>query len=590
MISSFNRLACELKSYLSPPPLPAPVTAGEKVQFADIQRRIGIYLRALWECEFVIKQASIDGLGNEVSRPFIEYFVINLPNAFYDSATNAIRQITGLEIYRAAAAHAAAHLMYRKEHLSARSLDKWQIAVISVIEDARVEALAIRKFPGLKQLWAMQHTATRQNNKTAGDYLNRLARSLLDDSYNDDDPWINQGREIFNAAQELDDDQISRSIGIRLADLFLEKKIKFNIHTDTQSAPYRDDNRYLWRSQDEPLEIINPYLRSHAAAGLDEDEKFTQKRPDQSLEQATGIKPVAATYFYPEWNYRTRTEDQSWVTLREKTSVAGDLIIAENIIAENHHLISRMKTLIRAVRDGAPHRIRKLEDGDEIDINAAIRAQINIRLGQQPDSRIMMRSVQKQRDISVLLLLDISRSMNNKIREHDHTALQLTQQTSILFAEAIASVGDPFAIHGFCSDSRHFVDYFCLKDFDQPYDEVSKTRIAGITGRRGTRMGAAIRHATHHLNKQKSSKKLLLIITDGEPADTDTTDRTYLRNDAKKSVEDAKRGGIHTYCISLDREADRYVSKIFGAMNYQVVDHVKRLPEKVLLIYAGLAR
>ncbi len=122
-------------------------------------------------------------------------------------------------------------------------------------------------------------------------------------------------------------------------------------------------------------------------------------------------------------------------------------------------------------------------------------------------------------------------------------------------------VGDPFAIHGFYSDSRHFVEYFRLKDFDQPYDEVAKARIAGMKGQRGTRMGAAIRHATYHLNNQKSSKKLLLIMTDGEPSDVDAPDRKYLHDDTKKSVEDAKRNGIHTYCISLDPGADQYVSQ-----------------------------
>ena len=201
-----------------------------------------------------------------------------------------------------------------------------------------------------------------------------------------------------------------------------------------------------------------------------------------------------------------------------------------------------------------------------------------------------MRSLHKTRDISVLMLLDISRSMNNKVQDREHTALQLTRQVSVLFAEAIATVGDPFAIHGFYSDSRHFVEYFRLKDFGQPYDDGPKAAIAGMKGRRGTRMGAAVRHATYHFNNQKSGKKLLLILTDGEPSDVDAPDRKYLHDDTKKAVEDAKRNGIHTYCISLDPAADQYVSRIFGAMNYMVVDHIKCLPEKVLLIYAGLSR
>ena len=593
MKATFSHLAYELKNYLSATPkeaLAAPDEARDKSQFADVRRRLMIYLRALWDCEFVIKQAEIDSVGDEVGRPFIEYSVINLPDTFYDYTPGGVKRVTGLEIYRAAAAHAAAHLIYRKKHLSTRSLDKWHIAMISMIEDARVETLSIRSFPGLKHLWARQHTATPQDNKTVGDYLNRLARALLDESYQDDDPWISQGRALFNSADDLEDDQISRAIGIRLADSFLKKKIRFNIHADRLNAPYRDDNRYLWRRQSVPLEIFSPFFRHKAIVGVEEGDKKLKDSPAPTPDESVSGKPFSETYFYPEWNYRSRSEDQSWVTLRERSSASGDLKIIDNIIAENQHLISRMKALLRAIRDGAAHRIRKLEEGDEIDINAAIRAQIDIRQGIPPDPRIMMRSVRKTRDISVLMLLDFSRSMNEKVKDRQHTALQLTQQVSVLFAEAIEPIGDPFAIHGFYSDSRHFVEYFRLKDFDQPYDEVPKARIAGIKGQRGTRMGAAIRHATYHLNNQKSSKKLLLIMTDGEPSDVDAPDRKYLHDDTKKSVEAAKRNGIHTYCISLDPAADQYVSRIFGAMNYMVVDHVKCLPEKVLLIYAGLTR
>ena len=111
-----------------------------------------------------------------------------------------------------------------------------------------------------------------------------------------------------------------------------------------------------------------------------------------------------------------------------------------------------------------------------------------------------------------------------------------------------------------------------------------------MSGQLSTRMGAAMRHAGHYLRQQKSSKKLMIVITDGEPADVDVRDPQYLRYDAKKAVEELSRSGIITYCMSLDPRADQYVSRIFGARNYMVVDHVERLPEKLPLLYAGLTR
>ena len=352
MRATFNRLAGELKNYFSPAPDETPDDAREQARFGDIQRRLRIYLRALWGREFVIKEAAVDAVGDEVNRPFIEYSVIHLPHVFYAGTADGARCVTGPEIYRAAAAHAAAHLVYRKKHLSARSLDKCQIAMISLIEDARVETLAIRSFPGLKQLWAMQHTASKQDDKNAGDYLNRLARALLDDAYQDGDPWVGRGRALFNSI-DPEDEQSVRAIGLKLADSFREKKIRFNARTDLGGVPYRDDNRYLWRRQDVPLELFSPLLLSKSAVGVEDDDKDARNRPAPTPDESASRKPVSATYFYPEWNYRSRSEDQSWVTLRERTPESGDLKIIEGIIAENQHLMARMKALLRAIRDGA---------------------------------------------------------------------------------------------------------------------------------------------------------------------------------------------------------------------------------------------
>jgi nitric oxide reductase activation protein len=103
-------------------------------------------------------------------------------------------------------------------------------------------------------------------------------------------------------------------------------------------------------------------------------------------------------------------------------------------------------------------------------------------------------------------------------------------------------------------------------------------------------MGAALRHAGMHLKQQAKSKKILFIITDGEPADNDVRDPQYLRHDTKRAVEELARDGVTTYALSLDPHADQYVSRIFGVKNFTVLDHVERLPEKLPMLYMGLTR
>ncbi len=595
MKSTLQRLSHGLKNYLgkttSGPPIAWQKTY-TKTSLTDVQRRIVIYLHALLGRDFIIKAIDEDFIHDGKYQPFIENHAIHLPNFYYDFALKDGSLITGLTTYRAASVHAAAHLVYTKHPFPSKSLNKLQKILISTIEDARIETLLIREFPRLKQLWSAQHNATPLNNLSAGDYIDRLARALLDDHYQDDDSWICLGRTLFNAVDDLQSNHISMEIGLTLARAFEAKKIRFNARTDRQRAPYRDDNRYLWvlatPDSSLPQELPDAFYKSKLLLGNNE---FASA--DEDTKELTEYKPVrrslpSDTYSYSEWNYKSQVETQAWVTVREKKPKPGDPDTITSSIVQNNDLVSRMKNLLHTIRFTGVQRIRKLEDGDEIDIDAAIRMLIDVRLGFHPDTRVMMRQVRKNRNITALVLLDLSNSTNQKIAGQDKTVLQLTQQICALFAEVISSVGDPFAIHGFCSKSRHNVEYFRFKDFDQPYDDISKANIAGMTGHNSTRMGAAIRHATHYLNTQKSTKKLLMVITDGAPSDVDVRGTKYLLYDTKMAVREAARNGIHTHCVSLDPDADDYVSRIFGARHYMVVDHIRCLPEKMLMIYAGL--
>lgn len=570
--------------------------------FTDVQRRIGIYLRALWDSDFHVMSTGRDFGKSTGHLPFVEGQSICLPEAYRD-----FLDVSGGEIFRAA----AAHVVYADTHYSTRSLDNWKIAVIGVIEDARVESLAIREFPGLKRLWARLHRVGPENSGTAGDYLSRLARALLDERYRDEDPWIVMGRELFMyESDNLESEKISMEIGIKLAESF--DKSPFRQGSDFQDAPYRDDNRHIWEpgkpgfakaARKKARNRVRKYasffgMTNEVASESDAEKKvsvisalFNFKLDFGNISEKEKRESDSAPFHYPEWDFLARIERQSWVLVLEKRAKSGDIRIIHDIIARHRHLISRMKVLLDAIQPEGAQRIRKLEEGDDIDINAAVRAQTDIRLGLQPDTRIMMSTVRKTRDISVLVLLDLSKSTNQKVRGQDHTVLELTRQACVLLADAIEKVGDPFAIHGFCSDSRHHVEYYRFKDFGQPYDDASKARLAGMTGQLSTRMGAAIRHSAYYLGMQKSSKKLLMVITDGEPSDVDVRENhKYLQYDAKRAVEEAGRSGIITYCMNLDANADQYVSRIFGQRRYMVIDHVARLPEKLPLLYAGLTR
>ncbi|HBR96594.1 MAG TPA: VWA domain-containing protein [Gammaproteobacteria bacterium] len=590
------------------------------VLFIDSQRRLIMYLRALWGRDFFLRPTSGDFESREGYRPYIEHYFVHLPDAFDDDkgidGLGDEHAVSGAEVFRAAAAHAAAHIVYSRYLPQGKQYSSLQKVLIGLVEDARVEALSVREFPGLQPLWLslLPEDVTRDDFSAVCD---RMARALLDDDCRSGDghPLIEAACEEFARHRErLEDPQMAIDIGLVLADRAMALGIEYHPSQYNPGNVYRDDNRYLWEEQTDHSEgVLLPgqvnQERKYVSvmemingldvefAGDDAQEIWvlgTELYDDDgtTINEREGKPPVASPVHYPEWDYQTQLERPNWVTVLEKRPRLGEVDVIDAAIDRNKPIVQRLKHLIEAVQPQGVVRQRKMEEGDTIDINAAIDAMVDIRIGAQPDHRINIRTHLQVRDLSVVLLIDLSESTNDLVRgaEDEVTVLDLAREAAALLAEALSKVGDPFAIHGFDSNGRHDVEYYRIKDFDAPYTDMTKARLAGMTGQLSTRMGAALRHAGTLLHQRDSQKKMVLLLTDGEPADNDVRDPQYLRFDTKKAVEELARHGISTFCLSLDPYADQYVSNIFGAKNYLVLDNVRRLPEKLPALYLSMTR
>ncbi len=582
--------------------------------FIDSQRKLNFYLRAFWGRDFFLRPTSGDYETREGYRPFIEQRVIHLPDAYDD-----FFGISGKELYRASAAHAASHLVYTHTAISMEQLNPVQMFLIGIFEDARVEHLALCEFPGMKQLWSQFHAKVHESDRSTEPvvgFLERLAYALLDDGYSDGDRLIQDlvARFRDECRNRADDNQVSWDLGVSLYNSLRDLGTLPSLRTlETLAIPYRDDNRYCWASDEvswqqaeyvpapkqvrkyvSTLEMVNEL--DCELAGDDAQEIWVLKEPfylDQegcTINELEGREPVSEPHHYPEWDYTVQLHRPSWTTVLEKRQRGGDPAEIDDILTVHKPVASRLRHIIDAMQPEGVQRFRHQEDGEEIDLNAAIRAMIDIRMGQMPDQRINVRIVRKVRDLAVLVLLDLSESTNEKLGASVKPVIQLAREATALLSWAIDRVGDPFAIHGFASDGRHEVKYYRFKDFRDPYGDEVKARLAGMQGGLSTRMGAALRHAATFLLKQPEHKKLILLLSDGEPADIDVRDPQYLRHDTKKAVEELAARGVHTFCMTLDPHADDYVARIFGSKSYMVVDHVDRLPERLPQLYAGLTR
>jgi nitric oxide reductase activation protein len=267
----------------------------------------------------------------------------------------------------------------------------------------------------------------------------------------------------------------------------------------------------------------------------------------------------------------------------------GNASDIDKLLAKNATLAKRLKRMLDLLKPQEKVRIRYQEEGSELDLDIALRSLIDFKSGASPDPRINMSHKTSGRDIAVMLLLDLSESLNEKATGSEQTILELSQEAVSLLAWAIDKLGDPFAIGGFHSNTRHDVRYLHVKGYSERWDDEVKGRLAAMSAQYSTRMGAAMRHAAHYLENQKAEKKLMLILTDGQPADVDTKDERMLIEDARQAVKELDTKGIYAYCINLDPKADEYVSDIFGKQ-YTVVDNIQRLPERLPELFMALTK
>jgi hypothetical protein len=569
------------------------------VTFADVERALKAYVTAMWRLRVPIRVAVATG-GDPLRRSSFESQFIRVPNAFPEFSGDAAR-----ELYRAALAHIAAHLRYGRGRFQVGTLRPVQVALVSLIEDARVEQLAMRAFPGLRRLWQPFHTAEPSCPLVASSLLARLARALLDPGFRDDNEWVRRGsRLFFDARTTWDDPATSRAIGDLLGNDLGQMRVQFNPRSYVVEPVYRDDNAGVWEiaaqsgataeseTHYESVRFDQIADASSTPSSRESEARSTENGTDfpnraalvASVDGEAGI-PVAR---YPEWDYLISADRTDWTTLVEFNCPTGSSASIEQLEERYREVVNRLAALIRSAKVGRPIRLHRQPEGDRLDLDACVVAAVAKRTGDTPDPRVYTTLQRRHRDLSVLVLLDVSQSTNDIVRGSQRTVLALERDATALLAHAMAGLGDPFAIHAFCSNGREDVRYYRVKDFGERFDGLAMRRLAGLSGSLSTRIGAAVRHAGQELGQQLAHRRLLLIITDGEPWDIDVGDRRYLIEDARKAVMSLRHDGIDVFCVGLDSDGDNYLTRIFGGDNVLQIDRLERLPERLPMLYLRL--
>ncbi|WP_457668648.1 VWA domain-containing protein [Thiolapillus sp.] len=539
----------------------------------DVERRLDLFDLALWRIDESIYPYS--RLLDERSdpRPYYDDKGIFLPDV-HDDLDNGI---SGMDQYRAALAHMAGHRRWTAP-VFADNRSPMQRIAIEIFEDSRIEYLLMQEYPGLRRIFLglhpkpVEHECNQEQESCVRHRLTMLSRAILDPEHGYRNPvildFVRQFHDIMEKGGTTTMDM--ETLGIQfMARTRLQSDALPNVWFKDTEISYRDDNRNLWQFYE-----------------LDDDEDFHVEPTE--LEEAEPDDTLPPRH-YPEWDYSTQTYRPDWASVYETLHPAGDAALVDSLLRKHDRLAKQIKRMLDMLKPQNYQRIRYQEEGSELDLDIAIRSLIDFKSGHDPDPRINVSHKHNDRNIAVTILLDLSESLSQTVGSTGQTILDLEQEAVSLLAWAIEQLGDNFSIAGFHSNTRHEVRYYHIKGFSERWNLDVKSRLAAMGAGYSTRMGAAMRHAAHYLEHQKADKKLLLVLTDGEPADIDVKDARHLIEDSRMAVRELDQLGIYSYCINLDPKADEYVADIFGKQ-YSIIDNIESLPEKLPKLFLALTK
>ena len=299
---------------------------------------------------------------------------------------------------------------------------------------------------------------------------------------------------------------------------------------------------------------------------------------------------VVATHAYPEWDWQIEDYKDNWCRVVEERLPESSSPFAEDVLLAYGPIVNRLKRQFQRMRREAYERLFRQPEGDEIDLEAAVEAMIDHQSGHPPSDRLYVQRLKRQRDVAVAFLVDMSSSTQQPVNAGGKTILDIEKESLLLMAEALESLGDAYAIYGFSGYGRRKVSFYVAKEFDESYGPSVRRRIGGLSGKLENRDGAGIRHATSKLMAHPAKVRLLIVLSDGRPLDCGCRQyfERYAQEDTRKALEEARRRRIHPFCITVDRQAQRYLGQMYRQVQYTIIDRVTALPERLPLIYRRL--
>ena len=283
---------------------------------------------------------------------------------------------------------------------------------------------------------------------------------------------------------------------------------------------------------------------------------------------------------YREWDEYAGRYRADEVTVRDDVAAEVDDAWAVTTLRAHAPLVRQIRARFAPLR-AHRERLRAQPSGDELDLDACVAALVEMRRGRVPSDRLYRLTTPARRSLAIMLLVDVSGSTSAPVAD-GRSVLDVERMTLLLASEALDELGEPYAALAFSSSGRHDVQVQTLKAFADRDPAAVRRRVSALTSARTTRLGAALRHATALLNAQPAERRLLLLLSDGQPNDVGGYQGSYAVADSRQAVLEARACGVHPFCLTVEREEHEYLPHLFGTNGYRILREPGQLPAALL--------
>jgi nitric oxide reductase NorD protein len=297
-------------------------------------------------------------------------------------------------------------------------------------------------------------------------------------------------------------------------------------------------------------------------------------------------KPAGEGIEYPEWDWESIDYRPHGSIVRRYEPDMTDDRWGTSVLARHGAIVRRLRERFERLR-ARRIRLTQQRDGDELDLTACVRALVDQRRGHTVDDRLYVAVRPARRGLAIALLIDISGSTDEWI-DARRRVIDVEKVALLLASEALDALGDLYAILTFSGKGRANVRMRTIKAFDETNGSVVRGRIGALEPEGYTRAGAAIRHAAALLERQPAAHRLLLIISDGKPNDIDAYEGLSGVEDTRQAIIETRSRGIYPFCLTIDRQGQEYLGRIFGEAGHTVLRNPHQLPMALVKVVKHL--